>query len=88
MTVSYQGPRFLEGIVRWTGLPLFDRADKLSLHRTKNIETQDIEAFENLKQIDATGRVDDCKLRLAKLIPEHRLSHFELAEGRCTAILK
>ena len=91
--MSYQGPEFLRSFVTWSGLKLFDRAEKLSLFGTKDIESkyitpEDIEALEYLKKIETNGTYSDCKTHLASLIPHDRLSHFEMEQGRCTAILK
>ena len=88
MTVSYQGPTLLEGIVRWSGTNIFDRVDKLNLMTANQIDSKDIEPFQCLQQIEMVGQAGSCKTELRKLIPKDRLSHFELAAGRCIAILK
>ncbi len=88
MTVSYQGPTFLEGIVRWSGTKIFDRVDKLNLAASNQIKFDEIAPFRSLQEIKLHGLADKCKTQLERLIPKDRLSHFEMSEGLCTAVLK
>ena len=87
MTVSYQGPAFLQKIVSKYGITIFDRAEAIKIFDKENITTDELAVFRNLKTIEMHGPFEWCKSHLSELIPANRLSHFEKAEGRCIAVL-